>query len=177
MAGCDGMVHLRRARQDDARGIAEVHVKTWQHAYRGLVPDDVLSGLSVDTREQFWRRVLAIMEHDRRIWLADTEGTVVGFVSAGPSEGGDAQASTGQVYAIYVTPDCWDRGVGRNLLVHAEQDLRTHGYADATLWVLDTNDRARAFYERAGWRADGGAKIEEFGGAQLSEVRYRKRLS
>jgi hypothetical protein len=40
------------------------------------------------------------------------------------------------------------------------------------LWVAEANPRARRFYEREGWTADGGVKIEEFGGRPLREVRY-----
>jgi ribosomal protein S18 acetylase RimI-like enzyme len=171
---CEGMVHLRRAHENDARAIAEVHVDTWRRAYRGLVPQDVLDSLSVDTRERFWQRSLGVTPADRRPWLAEVEGVAVGFVSAGAGEDDDARATTGQVYAIYVSPDCWDRGVGRNLLGHAERDLGDRGYVQATLWVLATNERARQFYEKAGWSADGSEKTEIFGGAELHEVRYRK---
>ena len=42
------------------------------------------------------------------------------------------------------------------------------------LWVLDTNIRARRFYEVAGWKPDGGLKTETLGDLLLSEVRYRR---
>lgn len=177
MAACDGVVHLRRAHESDARAIAEVHVRTWQQAYSGLVPAALLESLNVEARERFWRREIDVLAADRRPWLADAEGQVAGFASAGPSHDDDADPSTGEVYAIYVMPECWDRGVGRNLLAHAERDLRTHGYADATLWVFEANGRTRRFYESAGWQPDGTAKSEDFGGVGLREIRYRKALS
>ena len=40
---------------------------------------------------------------------------------------------------------------------------------------MDGNDRAVRFYETAGWEAD-GRKDEEFQGATVTELRYRKRL-
>jgi len=39
--------------------------------------------------------------------------------------------------------------------------------------VLEGNDRARRFYERAGWRDDDG--VTAFGDSGLYDVRYRKR--
>ncbi len=45
---------IRTARPDDARSVAEVHVASWRHAYRGLLPDDYLERLSVDDREAMW---------------------------------------------------------------------------------------------------------------------------
>ena len=41
------------------------------------------------------------------------------------------------------------------------------------LWVLKTNERARRFYEIAGWKTDGQTKTEERGRVVLNEVRYR----
>jgi ribosomal protein S18 acetylase RimI-like enzyme len=174
MAGCDGIVALRQAKESDARGIAEVHVSTWRSAYRGLVPQPVLDSLSVDNRERFWRQALAVTSANRTVWVALSDGEIVGFVSSGPSGDLDATSHTGEIYAIYVGAECWDRGVGRNLLAHAERDLKSHGYSQAGLWVLSTNERARQFYEAAGWRADGTEKTDIFGGAELHESRYAK---
>jgi len=174
MSVCDGVVHLRRAGENDARGIADVHVRSWRQAYRGLMPDAVLDSLDIEARERFWRRQINVTNHDRRPWLAaDSDGDVVGFVSAGPAED-QSSSHTAEIYAIYVLAECWDRGVGRNLLQHAERDLREHGYGEATLWVLKTNQRAREFYEAAGWYTDGAEKTDTFGGGEL--VRYRKAM-
>ena len=44
------------------------------------------------------------------------------------------------------------------------------------LWVLEDNSRARAFYEAAGWRPDGGRQLERIISTDLYEVRYAKVL-
>jgi hypothetical protein len=41
----------RDAELRDAGGIAKVHVRSWQAAYAGIVPDEDLAQLSVDQRE------------------------------------------------------------------------------------------------------------------------------
>lgn len=173
MAPCEGMVHMRRAREADARGIAEVHVRTWQVAYRDQLPVPYLNALSVEVRERYWATELRVMPAERRPWVAETGGQIVGFAAAGPTRDEAVGDMTGEVYAIYVLPDCWDRGVGRNLLAHAEHDLLSHGYNDAVMWVLTDNQRARAFYEAAGWHPDGGTKHDTIGGREVDEVRYR----
>lgn len=177
MAACDGMILLRRAREGDARGIAEVHVRTWQHAYRDLLAADTLRGLSADVRERFWKTQLHLPPESRHPWLAESDGEVVGFVSVGPSRDEGEPGTTGEVYAIYVGPECWDKGVGRNLLAHGERDLAGHGYHEATLWVMAENERGRRFYEAAGWHVDGAERTEEIGGHHVQEVRYRHSLS
>jgi len=159
-----------------ARAIAEVHIATWRDAYRDLVPPAYLAGLNVDNRERMWRNELTVVAPDRRPWVAEASSQVIGFVSAGASRDDDAKPAEGEVYAIYVLPDCWDKGIGRNLLGHAERDLRGHGYTQAILWCLEGNARARTFYEQVGWRADGTEKKHDFAGTDLAEVRYRKVL-
>lgn len=50
---------VRPARPDDAEAIADAHVRGWLVAYRGLVPDTVLDGFSVERRAAFWRDTIA----------------------------------------------------------------------------------------------------------------------
>ena len=75
---------------------------------------------------------------------------------------------------IYVAPSHWGRGYGYALLRDAEEALAAAGRRNLALWVLEGNDRARKFYERARWRGDDGMK--PFGDSGLNEVRYRKQV-
>ncbi len=50
--------------------------------------------------------------------------------------------------------------------------LKTEGYKRATLWVLDTNEKTRNWYELKGWRVEGKIKTEPRDGFDLHEVRY-----
>jgi RimJ/RimL family protein N-acetyltransferase len=72
-----------------------------------------------------------------------------------------------------VTPSVWGTGVGRELMAVAVDRLREAGFRSATLWVLRDNERARRFYERAGWSPDGAEKDDVVAGATVTEVRYR----
>lgn len=82
----------------------------------------------------------------------------------------------GEVYAIYVAPDWWSTGTGRLLMEAAVARLAVAGYRRAVLWVLDTNARARRFYEKAGWAPDGAANtMVALGG--VIEVRYTRPLT
>jgi len=65
------------------------------------------------------------------------------------------------IYAIYLVPAAWDQGIGRQLMTAPLGRLGEAGYDQATLWVLDSNARARRFYEAGGWHADGAAKQDE----------------
>ncbi len=166
---------IRLATIDDARSIAELHIRSWQWAYKGLIPDSYLESLPTTLEQRVERNQtrLASRGRDERMWVAEEQGRVVGYVDTGPSRDADAASDTAEVYAIYLEPEASGKGIGRALLAHAVQDLRQRGYRQATLWVLESNARARRFYEAAGWLPDGAAKTEEMPGALLHEVRCR----
>ena len=118
---------------------------------------------------------VALSDSDEAIFVAEADGAVVGFAATGPShDGGPAEGRVGELHAIYVRADYWGTETGAQLHDAALDALASAGFAQATLWVLDSNKRARQFYERRGWAPDGGAKREELGGTPLVEVRYRR---
>ncbi|HEY7478283.1 MAG TPA: GNAT family N-acetyltransferase [Actinomycetota bacterium] len=166
-------VTIRRATERDARAIAEVHVASWRWAYRNDLPASLLADLSVDERELAHRRELAAEEGTTCVLVAvDTGDRVMGFASTGPSRDDDAPPDTGELYAIYLLADVAGSGLGRALLEHATRDLRDAGYVTASLWVLASNERARRFYERAGWRWDGSVSEHRFDCGNRPIVRY-----
>ena len=77
---------------------------------------------------------------------------------------------------IYALEEVWGRGHGAGLMNEAFGRLAAMQYSQVVLWVLDTNDRARRFYERGGFDTDGSVKIDDINGARVSEVRYVRPL-
>ncbi len=165
---------LRRARSEDAVAVAAMHVRSWQAAYRGIVPDPFLDELDVAARASRYS-FDGTTPGDPVTWIATTGDSLVGMVSVGPSRDGDLPA-LGEVRALYVAPDRWRSGAGSALMAQAERLLADAGFAEAFLWVLADNARARRFYEEGGWRADGATKTVSIGGRELPEVRYRRML-
>jgi ribosomal protein S18 acetylase RimI-like enzyme len=165
------LVRVRRATVDDAQAIAEVHVRTWQAAYRQVFPREQLDALSVREREQRWRQNL--VGADNATFVGERDGRVAGFATIGPSE---EASSEGHLFAIYVLPDGWGSGLASLLMTTAAAELERRGYAEATLWVFEDNPRARRFYELSGWSLDGAEREGEHLGVRTHEIRYRKRL-
>jgi ribosomal protein S18 acetylase RimI-like enzyme len=163
---------IRDATKDDAAAVARVHVESWRAAYREHMPPELLAGLSVERRTEGWRELLG--NPGSPTLVAELDGEIVGFAGFGPSRDTEGEA---ELYAIYLDPARFGTGVGRALMDAALERLRALGYEDAILWVLDGNERAERFYERAGWRREEVLKTEEFGGTPVREVRYRRRLS
>ena len=167
-------LRIRRAEVSDARAIAEVIVAGWRGAYRGLIPDEFLDSLSVAGRETAWREMLTRdAEGELPAWLAQRDGRAVGFISSGPPRDEDVPLPAAEMYAIYVLPEAWRRGVGRALLETATGHWRAHRGGTLVLWVLEGNSWARRFYEALGWRPDGGRQLLEMAGAKFYEIRYR----
>lgn len=167
---------IRPALVDDAGAIAELHVRSWQAAYVGLLPAEGLSTLSIPERTLRWQGWLAEGAATPTLVAAE-RGRILGFCSSGPSRDEDADPWTGEVRAIYVHPETWRRGVGRALWAAGTGALAGAGARVATLWVLEGNARAAAFYERQGARADGGVKAVTLLGAARRELRYRAPLA
>src|SRR6266571_8503701 len=96
--------NIREAVIGDAGALAAVHVRSWQHAYRGLLPDSLLDGLDIDQRAASWRRILGNPAPISTTLVADVEGATAGFCSAGPSRDEDATRGTGEIFALYDDP-------------------------------------------------------------------------
>jgi GNAT superfamily N-acetyltransferase len=171
-------MQIRLAGIGDARAIAEAHVHGYQAAHRGIVPDAMIDGLSVDERTAQWSaRLSDATASARRIWVCDRDALIPGFAATAPSrDADDDSAHTHELLLIYFVPEAWGRGFGRALTTHVIDDVRSRRARDITLWVFEANTRARRFYERAGFALDGGRKPVERGGATLCEIRYRREL-
>ncbi len=162
---------VRTATVADAGAIAAVDVASWRAAYRGIMPDAYLDALSVVRKTSDWQRSLGrAHERGKRTFVAETDGSVVGFATVGPDT---EVASSGLLFLMYVAPGQWGRGSGRALMTASETALRELGYARAVLWVLEANIRARRFYEAAGWSADDARRIVEYG-TPLPALRYAR---
>lgn len=162
---------IRRADPDDAAAIAEVRVDTWRSAYRGLLPDALLDGLDPADDAAFRRRDLERLAPDRVAYVADQDGAVVGFVTAGRERTGRHPGYRGEVYAIYVIDRLQHRGIGRRLIRAAAADLVGRGLSPILIWTLYDNPRSRAWYEARGGVVV-GEKRESFAGYELHEVGY-----
>jgi GNAT superfamily N-acetyltransferase len=165
---------LRRARPADARGLAEVQLRGWWHAYGDYVDHGLLAEHTVESRTRRWDAILAAAERDPTTLVADVAGRVAGFASFGAARSEDAEPGLGELWAIYVDPPAQGAGVGGALLAAAEDGLRVQGFDRAMLWVFERNEAARAFYASRGWAPDDPPVLGDSGWSP--EIRYVKSL-
>jgi RimJ/RimL family protein N-acetyltransferase len=171
---------VRPARIEDVAEIAQIHVRSWQAAYAGLIPQSYLDSLTPAQRVPGWTQTIRGEGASTGATLVATDGCdrAIGFAHVRESRDPDISADrVGEVWAIYLDPEAWGTGAGRGLMTAAVGRLTELGYQQATLWVLDGNMRARRFYEAAGFSLDGAVKDDGSRGFVLREVRYRLPLA
>jgi ribosomal protein S18 acetylase RimI-like enzyme len=160
-----------------------MHVASWRETYPGIVPDAVLSSLSVDGRAAMWERVLRApaASGSTVVYLAESESKIIGFGACGSqrTEALKEKGYDGEIGAIYVLKTFQRQATGTRLLFAMASDLSKRGLGSASLWVLRDNAPARRFYERYGgemiaqredvW-ADGALIEVAYGWTNLLEV-------
>lgn len=166
---------LREAHPADAAAVADVHVRSWQVGYRGLLPDQYLDTLQAEDRAQHYRFGDPDPLQPTTV-VALERGTICGFATTGPSRGDDHD-DAGELFALYVDPDRWGRGIGRALLAEARALMARQGFEQAVLWVLLGNERAERFYHIDGWAPNGRKRQDTVWGLAVNEIGYSRPLT
>ena len=162
---------IRQAVLEDAEAIAKVHVASWQAAYKGLMPEDFLANLSVEQRKTQWQQWLG--QAEQVMMVCEVNGKVVGFSSAGKPRDTDVSIYTAELYTLYLLSDYWGKGYGKGLYQETFKELKTRGFKQLVLWVLDNNTRGQIFYQGMGLTHDGQSKTEMWqNSVSINEVRY-----
>jgi ribosomal protein S18 acetylase RimI-like enzyme len=167
---------IRSAVFADAARLAEIHIQSWQAAYAEILPADFLDGLGdeLSKRTEQWQDWLSTESPQRSVLVVVDGDKLVGFAHFGPS-GDKDRRGTGELYSMYLDPARYRQGWGTDLMDAVFGELRAGGFRGASLWVMTANTAARAFYEGAGWEAD-GAETDHCVGITIPAVRYRRAL-
>ncbi|UUX51705.1 GNAT family N-acetyltransferase [Nisaea acidiphila] len=138
---------IRPATSGDIPRIAEIFGASRLIAYRGLVPDaDILA--SSDPDRPKWRELLEAENQD--FLVAELDGTVQAM----------AVLEIPKLHSLHVHPDAQGSGIGRALLAYCREKSSPAGME---LYCLLGNDRAAAFYEKAGMRRTGTVEQDIYG--------------
>jgi GNAT superfamily N-acetyltransferase len=145
---------IRPATITDLEAMTAVHVAGFRAGNAPHLPPEQADRMTTERSRAAWRSLIeAGPPRSAVLVLLDGDGAIAGLAAAGPSR--DPGDDGGELYALYVDPDRSGAGRGSALDQAARTHLAEQGFARAILWVLEGNDRARSFYERRGWEADG----------------------
>jgi GNAT superfamily N-acetyltransferase len=158
---------IRPASADDAEDFVRAYEAAWNGAMEGLVGKRLGELASFEDRVALFRNGLSDAPPGAAVWVAEREGRIVGLATVLVENG------AGELRSLYVVPEEWGSGVAGALHARALTGMRELGATEATLWVVDRNGRARRFYEREGWSADGETKPSMF---DVTEARYSRQL-
>lgn len=163
---------IRRAQHLDAHALARVHVACWHATYRGLIPDPLIDAYTVERRTERWNAILTKQDDGSATFVAIIPGRgLSGFISGGPSI--DPLADTpGQIYGLYLLPDCHGQGLGRRLMARAFAHLEERGDVPIQVRAVVGNRRAERAY-RAWGGQDLGTTDFEIDGVPLRETIFR----
>lgn len=104
---------------------------------------------------------------DRKTFVAERDGNIVGFVSVG-SDRDAAFEGFGELWSLYLLRACQQKQIGYLLLCEGMKFLRERGYQSAYEWVLADNP-TMSFYRRSGAVDSGKRKVIEIGGKFYKE--------
>ncbi|WP_232820203.1 N-acetyltransferase [Brachybacterium sp. YJGR34] len=144
---------------EDVPALARLHVRGWEVAYGHLLEGD----------EWFGEQAIARRIRHWTLWLTpgnpasdggtfrigrDGTGRPIGLAASWAPR--DPQpVRPRELSVLYLDPDWFGSGLARAL---AEEILQGEG---ASVWVAEDNPRARRFYEKLGFVADGATHVEE----------------
>jgi ribosomal protein S18 acetylase RimI-like enzyme len=166
---------LRLAEPEDALSVARVHVRSWQVAYRTLLPNEYLDRLRAEDRAEKYD-FASLDPRTPRTIVAAEGGLICGFATTAPSRDSDLP-DHGELCALYVDPDQWGRGIGVALVSAARVHLLESGFQNALLWVLAGNVRAERFYRMDRWLPDGRSRKDSVWNVTVNEIRYQRALA
>src|ERR1700733_12606208 len=162
---------IRAAGLADAVAIAQLHTRSWQTAYRGILSDDFLRGPLPENRRALWQARLAEFERaDRFVLVDEQEGTLRGFACAFL----EADPVWGCLLDnLHVVPDLKGQGLGRQMMTAvAQRVLLSNPRGRLHLWAYEQNLAARRFYERLGGINTLCHAEPALDGTEVNAVRY-----
>lgn len=157
-------MEVRHAGEDESGRMGLIYCESWKAAYKGIVPDDYLNSLTVENCTP------KKMNPAKNLVVLDGEACV-GLCNISPGRD-DGAGGEGEICAIYLLPDYFGKGFAKPLFERGVRELRGMGFTRQYLWVLADNARARSFYEKNGFHANGETRSITISGAALWETKY-----
>jgi GNAT superfamily N-acetyltransferase len=165
-------ITLRLAVPADAPDMAEVHMRSWEVAYKDIIPTEYIKEKNA-TRPAQWVKILAEMKYLQRVIQVD--GKTVGIMCVAPPQDDDVGDECYELHGIYLHPDYYRQGIGTQAVEYAYEIARGLGKTVMTVWVFADNANSIKFYEKCGFVADGKTKPHDMG-KTIYSIRMRRNL-
>ncbi len=161
-------ITIRAVQPDDLPRAAEMHYASWRRSWAGIVIEPLLDILGPPQRWVAEVYPQNLGRPDWAMWIAESGGRTVGVTIFGPDE---EEPGAIQIDALYVADDRQRHGIGRLLV---QTVLEAHPSGDVMLWCAEKNAKARRFYEKNSFYADGRTRDwEPLPGVKVAHLGYR----
>lgn len=160
-------IDIRNAEPRDAAAIANVHHDAWAGAYAGIIPHKALNAMINRRGRDWWANAI---RRAATIIVIEVGGKVCGYATLGRNRARGLKQQ-GEIYELYLRPECQGIGLGTRLFAEARRRLSTHGLKGLVVWALEDNENALAFYAGAGGR-DVAEGVEVFDQRALRKVAF-----
>lgn len=142
---------VRKASQEDIRGIRRVCAEGYRDTYAGLLSHETIERVI----EEFYnldrlRDEVTNPDGWNGWWVAEEDGVVLGAAGDGITKPG-----VGDLFVLYVDPAHQGRGIGTSLLNAVLEELKGQGAERVWVSVFDGNDRGIGFYKARGFEKRG----------------------
>ena len=163
-------MHLRTAREDDLPGIVEI--------YNQAVNDRFCTGdtepVSVSSRLEWFRQHSA---QTYPIYVAEEEGTLLGWFSLSPYRPGRAALRTTAEISYYVDATQRGHGIGYLLLQHALTEAAELGFTHMLAVLMDVNTASIGLLKKCKFQEWGHLpEIARFNSAVCGQFIYGRKL-
>ncbi|MEF2098178.1 GNAT family N-acetyltransferase [Bacillus sp. CFBP9009] len=159
---------IRKAMEQDVRGIANVHINSWKTTYKGILPDQYLSSMNLEAKKKNWLRNLKML-HNATFVAESDNGEIIGFAAGGPEQTNDPHIQ-GEVYAIYFLQEYQRQGLGRKMIKAVIHELMIMEHQNLIIWALKDNPSC-GFYRALGGQVR-AEKTVKMAGIELIEVGF-----
>ena len=165
------MILLRKAIPEDSEAAAKIQVDSYRTAYAHILPEEYLAHFTYEEQTQDWRDLIG-SEAGEFLLVAEFSDTVIGYVLGRiglTDDGHDAE-----LVALHIQEKHRRKGIGRKIMDAAVAEMKRLGCTSMSLWVLEDNLPARAFYESLGGKLIGKKAWgnNAYFGTSIHEVTY-----
>lgn len=171
---------IRLAKPADAPDMAEIHARSWEAAYREIIPMNCIKEKNAASQALFKR---IITDENDRQYVIQADGKTIGIMCVAPPQEGDDEVTNDsgiddsfyELHGIYLHPAVYRQGIGKIAMSFAFDKARSAGKSNMILWVFAENTNAVKFYENCGFTPDGASKIYHCG-KDMKCIRMRRKL-
>lgn len=152
---------VRKAAKEDIEAISIIYVDAWKGVYSGIMPDEVLIGMTYEKQRKKWQGIMD--QGKEEIYVYEAEQQVVGFAS-----GFIENSEYAEIVTLYFAEEERGKGYGTELL---EYMIHKFGKGrEVRLWCVKDNPN-RNFYMHQGAKI-GLEKTVKIGGKEIQGIQF-----